>query len=118
MGPGTQGIGSLHGGPGLRPPRKLYRVSEIAEAAGVTRQTIHNYATIGLIIEEKRTAGGQRLYDESVFAVLGRIRRLKAVYRLRDIRRMLEREERASADQSAAPPALGGVGADPATPLQ
>jgi DNA-binding transcriptional MerR regulator len=85
----------------LRPPRKLYRVSEIAECAGVTRQTIHNYATIGLIVEEERTPGGQRLYDESVFATLGRIQRLKATHRLTEIRRILERQP--GAGPAAAP---------------
>jgi DNA-binding transcriptional MerR regulator len=75
-----------------RPPKKLFRVSEIAEHVGVTRQTIHNYATIGLITEQRQTPGGQRLYDESVFPVLARIQRLKARHRLAEIRRLLEEE--------------------------
>lgn len=75
-----------------RPPQKLFRVSEIAEHVGVTRQTIHNYATIGLITEKRQTPGGQRLYDESVFPVLARIQRLKARHRLAEIRRLLEEE--------------------------
>ncbi len=75
-----------------RPPQKLFRVSEIADHVGVTRQTIHNYATIGLITEERQTPGGQRLYDESVFPVLARIQRLKARHRLAEIRRLLEEE--------------------------
>ena len=76
--------------PALNPPKKLYRISEIAEHIGLTRQTIHNYATIGLITEEMRTPGGQRLFDESVFSRLGLIRRLKSTHRLREIRRLLE----------------------------
>jgi DNA-binding transcriptional MerR regulator len=73
-----------------RPPRKLYRVSEIADHVGVTRQTIHNYATIGLITEEDRTAGGQRLFDESVFMRLLLIQRMKHTHRLTEIRHVLE----------------------------
>jgi DNA-binding transcriptional MerR regulator len=79
-------------GPTLRVPRKLYRVSEIAAHLGLTRQTVHNYATIGLITEEVRTPGGQRLFDESVFARLELIQRMKPSYRLHEIRRMLEQE--------------------------
>ena len=71
-------------------PKKLYRVSEISDHMGLTRQTVHNYATIGLIVEDARTAGGQRLFDESVFARLRLIQRLKNSHRLQEIRRILE----------------------------
>jgi len=71
-------------------PRKLYRVSEIAAHMGLTRQTLHNYATIGLITEERRTDGGQRLFDESVFGRLAVIQRLKRTHRLHEIRRLLD----------------------------
>jgi hypothetical protein len=71
-------------------PAKLYRVSEIAQHLGLTRQTVHNYATIGLITEKTQTPGGQRLFDESVFGRLVRIQQLKPIYRLHDIRRMLD----------------------------
>jgi DNA-binding transcriptional MerR regulator len=74
-------------------PRKLYRVSEIAAHMGLTRQTLHNYATIGLITEERRTDGGQRLFDESVFGRLAVIQRLKRTHRLHEIRRMLDVDE-------------------------
>lgn len=75
-------------------PQRLYRTSEIAAYFGLTRQTIHNYTTMGLITEHARTQGDHRLYDETVFATLDRIQRLKARHRLRDIRRVLETEER------------------------
>jgi len=75
-------------------PRKLYRVSEIAHHLDITRQTVHNYATIGLITEEQRTPGGQRLFDESVFSRLAEIQRLKLTHRLNEIRRIFERQER------------------------
>jgi len=49
---------------------------------------------MGLITEHARTRGDHRLYDETVFATLDRIQRLKARHRLQDIRRMLEADER------------------------
>ena len=58
-------------------PHKLYRIAEIVEYSGLSRQTIHNYTTMGLITESRRTPGGHRLYDESVFARLDRIEQLK-----------------------------------------
>lgn len=79
--------------PGRSPthaPRKLYRVSEIAQHLGLTRQTLHNYATIGLITEEARTPGGQRLFDESIFPRLNLIRQMKHTHRLHEIRRLLD----------------------------
>ena len=87
--------------PALQLPKKLYRVSEIAEHVGLTRQTLHNYATIGLITEEVQTPGGQRLFDESVFSRLGLIQRLKPTHRLQEIRRLLE--ERASGADAIRP---------------
>jgi hypothetical protein len=75
----------------LRLPAKRYRVSEIAAHLGLTRQTVHNYATIGLITEDTRTPGGQRLFDESVFPRLLAIQQLKRTHRLSEIRRLLDR---------------------------
>jgi len=75
------------------PPPKLYRVSEIARHFRLTRQTLHNYATMGLITERERTPGGQRLFDESVFRRVRRIVELKRRYRLQEIRHILETEE-------------------------
>ena len=86
-------------------PRKLYRVSEIADHMGLTRQTLHNYATIGLITEERRTDGGQRLFDESVFERLVLIQRLKRTHLLHEIRRLLD----------VAPPSLPAAASEPAS---
>lgn len=74
--------------PRRRPlPPKLYRISEIVEYSGVSRQTIHNYTTMGLITESRRTQGGHRLYDESVFARLDLVDEMKRSRRsLREIR--------------------------------
>lgn len=62
-------------------PPKLYRIGEIVEHSGLSRQTIHNYTTMGLLIEARRTEGGHRLYDESVFKRLNGIMALKAQHK-------------------------------------
>jgi DNA-binding transcriptional MerR regulator len=60
-----------------RRPPKLYRVGEVVDYSGVSRQTIHNYTTMGLIRTTGWTRGGHRLYDESVFARLDMIAEFK-----------------------------------------
>lgn len=81
---------------GLRksiPPR-LYRISDMVQYSGVSRQTIHNYTTMGLITESRRTGGGHRLYDESVFARLDRIEDLKRQNKsLREIRGVFAQQD-------------------------
>ncbi len=72
-----------HGDPvssrGRRPiPPKLYRIGEVVDYSGMSRQTIHNYTTMGLLCESRWTAGGHRLYDEDVFKRLDMIAELKA----------------------------------------
>ena len=68
-------------------PAKLYRVGELVRYTPFSRQTIHNYTTMGLITESRRTSGGHRLYDESVFSRLDLIAELKGQRRsLREIR--------------------------------
>ena len=59
-------------------PPKLYRIGEVVSYANVSRQTIHNYTTMGLLQESSWSAGGHRLYDESVFHRLDRIAEQKA----------------------------------------
>ena len=75
------GPGGLAGGPRLprkeRPP-KLYRIGEVVDYSGLSRQTIHNYTAMGLLRESRWTNGGHRLYDESVFERLDQIAQLKA----------------------------------------
>ncbi len=58
-------------------PPKLYRIGEVVEYSGLSRQTIHNYTTIGLLHESRWTSGGHRLYDESVFRRLDKIAELR-----------------------------------------
>ena len=78
------------------PPRKLYRIGEIVEHTALSRQTVHNYTTMGMIREERRTQGGHRLYGEHVFERLARIEQLKRVLTLAQIRELLAREEAAN----------------------
>ena len=73
----------------LRPPRKLYRIGEVIQYTGLSRQTVHNYTTMGLICESEWTAGGHRLYDESVFEQLALIEQMKRTRTLRQIAAML-----------------------------
>ena len=76
-----------------RPP-KLYRIGEVIEYSAMSRQTIHNYTTMGLLREIKWTAGGHRLYDESVFERLDTIAELKAQDKsLQDIREYFARRD-------------------------
>jgi hypothetical protein len=72
-------------------PPKFYRIGEVATYAGTSRQTIHNYTTMGLIQESQWSQGGHRLYDETVFSRLDEILLMKAHRRtLKDIRESLE----------------------------
>lgn len=75
-------------------PPKFYRVGEVVEYAGVSRQTIHNYTTMGLLHEADWTRGGHRLFDESVFHRLDKIAKLKAERRpMEYIREYFENNE-------------------------
>ena len=72
------------------PPRKLFKIGEVMEHSGVSRQTIHNYTTLRLITEAERTPSGHRLYGEEVFERLRRIAELKREDKtLKEIRRIL-----------------------------
>lgn len=89
-----------------RPP-KLYKIGEVMQYSGMSRQTIHNYTTMGLIQEETRTVpGNHRLYPETVFDDLEKIQELKEQGRsLQEIREVMEetrrkREEELSGDST------------------
>ena len=59
-------------------PPKMYRIGELVEYSSMSRQTIHNYTTMGLLTESRWSNGGHRLYDETVFERLNRIVELKS----------------------------------------
>jgi DNA-binding transcriptional MerR regulator len=72
-------------------PPKLYRIGEVVRYSGFSRQTIHNYTTMGLIREQERTEGGHRMYGEDVSQALAIIRSMKNhKSTLEEIRRALE----------------------------
>jgi DNA-binding transcriptional MerR regulator len=73
-------------------PPKLFKIGEVMRHTGLSRQTIHNYTTLGLITEEERTESGHRLYGEDVFGRLRRIEELKGRMTLKEIRRILTKE--------------------------
>ncbi|HUU21091.1 MAG TPA: MerR family transcriptional regulator [Phycisphaerae bacterium] len=76
FGPPSRPSGGIRGV--RRIPPKLYRVGELAAYSGVSRQTIHNYSTMGIIREAHWTDGGHRLYHEDVFGRLDQIAEFKA----------------------------------------
>jgi hypothetical protein len=71
-------------------PPKLYRIGEVMEHSGFSRQTIHNYTAMGLIRESRWTEKGHRLYDADVFRYLALIKHLKNRFSLAQIKRMLD----------------------------
>ncbi len=73
-----------------RPP-KLYKIGELIEFTGLSRQVLHNYTLLGLISESARTRSGHRLYGEDVFDRLRRIRELKKSHTLLEIRKLLDK---------------------------
>ncbi len=75
------------------PPVKQYRIGEVANYSGISRQTLHNYTVMGLIRESNWTEGGHRLYGEDVFNRLSKIEMLKSTKTLREIRLMFDRHE-------------------------
>jgi len=77
----------------LQIPAKRYRIGELVRYSPFSRQTIHNYTIMGLISEAEWTAGGHRLYDESVFDRLSEIIQLRKTKTLSEIRHILSREK-------------------------
>jgi len=73
---------------------KLYKIGEVMQYSGLSRQTIHNYTLAGLIQEARRTVSGHRLYDESVFDRLEQIKILQSKnYTLFQIKKILEQQK-------------------------
>ena len=70
----------------------LYRIGRLAERAGVSRQVASTYCMYGLVTEAARTAGGQRLFDESAIRRVRLIHDLNRRYTLREIREIFLHE--------------------------
>ena len=74
---------------------KLYKIGEVMEYSGLSRQTVHNYTVANLISEARRTPSGHRLYDEAVFDRLEKIKVLQSKnYTLVQIKRILDSENK------------------------
>ena len=58
--------------------KNYFKIGEVIEHSGLSRQVIHNYTQLELINEAKRTPSGHRLYSEEVFERLKRIKKLQA----------------------------------------
>lgn len=70
--------------------KKYFKIGEVVEYSGLSRQVIHNYTQLELIYEAKRTLSGHRLYSEQVFDRLKKIKKLKSEGKtLIEIRRIL-----------------------------
>ncbi|MCB9799787.1 MAG: MerR family transcriptional regulator [Candidatus Omnitrophica bacterium] len=73
---------------------KLYKIGEVMQYTGLSRQTIHNYTLAGLIQEARRTPSGHRLYDENVFDRLEQIKILQSKnYTLLQIKTILQQQK-------------------------
>lgn len=73
---------------------KLYKIGEVMQYTGLSRQTIHNYTLAGLIQEARRTVSGHRLYDEAAFDRLEQIKVLQGKnYTLFQIKKILEQQK-------------------------
>jgi DNA-binding transcriptional MerR regulator len=58
--------------------KKLFKIGEVMENSGLSRQVIHNHTQLELIHEAKRTSSGHRLYGKEVFTRLKKIKRLQS----------------------------------------
>jgi DNA-binding transcriptional MerR regulator len=53
-------------------------MGEVVAYSGLSRQTVHNYTSMGLLREAERTGGGHRLYEESVFQRLDEVAEMRS----------------------------------------
>ena len=74
-------------------PPKRYKIGELAQFTGLTRQTLHNYTHWGLIRASGWTAGGHRLYDESTFGRLARVMALRKQHTVEQMLSLLEGQD-------------------------
>lgn len=73
---------------------KLYKMGEVVRYSGLSRQTLHNYNVAGLITEAERTPKGHRLFNESVFDRLEKIKMLQSKnYTLVQIKKILSEKK-------------------------
>ncbi|MFH1678813.1 MAG: MerR family transcriptional regulator [Candidatus Omnitrophota bacterium] len=74
--------------------KSLFKIGEVMEYSGLSRQVIHNYTQLGLIQEAKRTPSGHRLYGEEVFERIKKIKKLRAEGKtLMEIKKIIDRKK-------------------------
>ncbi len=74
--------------------KKLFKIGEVMEHSGLSRQVIHNYTQLELITETKRTPSGHRLYGKEVFERIKKIKRLQSKGRtLLEIKKILNQQK-------------------------
>lgn len=79
---------------GLRMTSGYYRVTEFAEAAGVTVRTLHHYDELGLLHPSRRTDAGHRLYSNDELIRLQQILTLRHMgFALEEINELLAADE-------------------------
>ncbi len=76
-----------------KPVKKLFKIGEVAEYGGLSRQTVNYYTLLGILREAGRTKSGHRLYDESVFDRIEKLRELQPTKTLREIAEHFQSEE-------------------------
>ncbi len=84
-----------------KPVKKLFKIGEVAEYSGLTRQTVNYYTVLGILREAGRTKAGHRLYDEAVFDEIDRLGELKATKTLREIGEILRAESKQKEEPDA-----------------
>jgi DNA-binding transcriptional MerR regulator len=69
--------------------RHLYTMGEVAAVAGLSRQTLHTWTSLGLLRPVETTPGGRRYFSGRVFRRIDEIRALRATHGLRRVRDLL-----------------------------
>ena len=78
-----------------RHPSALIKTGEFLRRAGISRQTLYTYLTMGLIEEANRTETGRHLFDERALRRVEIIQRLNSSgYPLREIKDIYFKEGR------------------------
>ena len=73
---------------------KIYMISDLASATGMSRHTLNFYLKLGLIEESGRTESNYRFFDQTVVDRLHHIIRLREdQYSLKQIKALLEGEK-------------------------
>jgi DNA-binding transcriptional MerR regulator len=76
----------------------LLRIGEVAEAAGVSRDTVRHYERKGVLPPAHRTAGGYRLYPPAIVNRVALVRRALVVgFSLNELARLFRERDRGGA---------------------